>query len=181
MWILLAVVVVLVLWYVMTYNSLISLRTMCEEAFSTMDVYLKKRYDLIPNLVNTVKGYTKHESETLENVVKARSLAMGAATPEDRMKAEGELGNALGRLLAITEAYPDLKANTNFVTMQNDLKTMENEIANSRKYYNGCVKTYNIKIQSIPTSIVASIAKFTVKPLFEITNSVERENVKVEF
>lgn len=182
MWIAVIVVVVLILlWFIATYNGLVRLRTMVEEAFSTMDVYLKKRYDLIPNLVSTVKGYASHESDTLENVVKARSMAMGAGTPEDRIKAEGELSQALGRLLAITEAYPDLKANQNFLSLQADLKNMEGEIASSRKYYNGCVKNYNIKIQSIPSNIVASIGGFGPKALFEVTNSEERENVKVEF
>ena len=183
MWwiIVLVVVILLILWFISAYNGLVRLRTMCEEAYSTMDIYMKKRYDLIPNLVNTVKGYTKHESETLENVVKARSLAMGAATPDDRMKAEGELSQALGRLLSITEAYPDLKANDSFLSLQGDLRMMESEIANSRKYYNGCVKKYNIKTQSIPTNIVASIGGFMPKSLFEITNTIERENVKVEF
>lgn len=182
MWIIvLAVVVVIILWFIATYNGLVKLRTMVEEAFSTMDVYLKKRYDLIPNLVNTVKGYAKHESETLESVVQARSMAMNAGSGEERIKAEGELSQALGRLLAISEAYPDLKANQNFMSLQNDLRVMEQEIANSRKYYNGCVKSYNIKIQSIPSNIVASVGGFTLKPLFEVSDTAQRENVKVEF
>ncbi len=179
--IVLAVFAVLILWYIVTYNGFIRLRTMCEEAFSTMDVYLKKRVDLIPNLVNTVKGYTQHEAETLEKVVQARSMAMKATDTKEKIKAEGELSAALGRLLAISEAYPDLKANSNFLSLQNDLKTMEQEIANSRKYYNGCVKNYNIKIQSIPSNIVASMAHFEMMPLFEVSDEADRENVKVEF
>lgn len=180
-WIVLGVVVVAVVWYVVTYNSFVSLNVKCEEAYSTMDIYLKKRYDLIPNLVETVKGYAKHESETLESVIAARGAAVSANTPEAKAAAESTLNGALSRLLAISESYPDLKANANFADLQSQLQQMENEIANSRKYYNGVVKSFNIKCQSIPSNIVASMAHFTVKPLFEITNDVERANVKVQF
>ena len=180
-WIVLGVVAVLAFWFITTYNGFVSLNVKCEEAYSTMDVYLKKRYDLIPNLVETVKGYAKHEASTLESVVAARGAAVNAKTPEAKAMAEGTLNSALSRLMAISESYPDLKANANFVDLQNQLQKMENEIANSRKYYNGVVKSYNIKCQSIPSNIVASMAHFTVKPLFEITNEVERANVKVQF
>ena len=180
-WILLILVALVLVWYVTTYNSFVSLNVKCEEAYSTMDIYLKKRYDLIPNLVETVKGYAKHESETLESVVAARGAAVNAKTPEAKAAAEGTLNNALSRLMVISESYPELKANANFVDLQKQLQQMENEIANSRKYYNGVVKTYNIKCQSIPSNLVASLAHFTVKPLFEITNEVERANVKVQF
>ena len=180
-WILLILVALVLVWYVTTYNSFVSLNVKCEEAYSTMDIYLKKRYDLIPNLVETVKGYAKHESETLESVVAARGAAVSAKTPEAKAAAEGTLNNALSRLMVISESYPELKANANFVDLQKQLQQMENEIANSRKYYNGVVKTYNIKCQSIPSNLVASLAHFTVKPLFEITNEVERANVKVQF
>ena len=180
-WTLLILVALVLVWYVTTYNSFVSLNVKCEEAYSTMDIYLKKRYDLIPNLVETVKGYAKHESETLESVVAARGAAVSAKTPEAKAAAEGTLNNALSRLMVISESYPELKANANFVDLQKQLQQMESEIANSRKYYNGVVKTYNIKCQSIPSNLVASIAHFTVKPLFEITNEVERANVKVQF
>ena len=180
-WILLILVALVLVWYVTTYNSFVSLNVKCEEAYSTMDIYLKKRYDLIPNLVETVKGYAKHESETLESVVAARGAAVSAKTPEAKAAAEGTLNNALSRLMVISESYPELKANANFVDLQKQLQQMESEIANSRKYYNGVVKTYNIKCQSIPSNLVASMAHFTVKPLFEITNEVERANVKVQF
>lgn len=180
-WIVLGIVAVLAVWYISTYNGFVSLNVKCEEAYSTMDIYLKKRYDLIPNLVETVKGYAKHESQTLENVVAARKMAVNANTPEEKAAAEGTLSGALSRLLAVSESYPELKANSNFLDLQNQLKTMESEIANSRKYYNGVVKSYNIKCQSIPSSIVASLAHFQVRPLFEITNEAERENVKVQF
>lgn len=180
-WIVLGVVVLILIWFVATYNGFISLRTKCEEAFSTMDVYLKKRYDLIPNIVETVKGYAKHESETLEGVIAARAKAVSATSDSEKLEAEANLSGALGRLMAISESYPDLKANQNFLDLQNQLKLMETEIASSRKYYNGVVKSYNIKCQSIPSNIVAGICGFTPKPLYEITNDVERENVKVQF
>ena len=180
-WIVLGILALILVWYVVTYNSFVSLNVKCDEAYSTMDIYLKKRYDLIPNLVETVKGYAKHESVTLENVVAARGMAVNARTPQEKAAAEGTLSGALSRLMAISESYPELKANTNFLDLQNQLKTMESEIANSRKYYNGVVKSYNIKCQSIPSSIVASLAHFQTRPLFEITDQAERANVKVQF
>ena len=180
-WIVLGIVALVVVWYIVTYNGFVSLNVKCEEAYSTMDIYLKKRYDLIPNLVETVKGYAKHESVTLENVIAARSMAVSARTPEEKASAEGTLNSALSRLMAASESYPDLKANANFADLQRQLQQMESEIANSRKYYNGVVKSFNIKCQSIPSSIVASLAHFTVKPLFEITDEAERANVKVQF
>ena len=181
LWIVLGVVGVLAIYLVATYNGFISLRNTVEEAFSTMDVYLKKRYDLIPNLVETVKGYAKHEASTLENVINARNNAMSAQTMEDSLAAQGELQKTLGRLFALAENYPDLKANTNFMDLQNQLSVIEGEIANSRTYYNGTVKTFNIKVESFPSNIVASIFKFTRKPLYEVDDVEERKNVKVEF
>jgi len=175
------ILAVLVLWFVATYNGFVSGGNKVEEAFSTMDVYLQKRYDLIPNLVETVKGYAKHEKETLDAVVSARSAAHGASNIEDKLKAEGELTNALGRLLMITEAYPDLKANTNFLNLQNDLQGMEGEIASARKFYNAVVKDYNIKVESIPSNIIAGLFNFKKKPMFEIADESQRQNVKVEF
>ncbi len=177
-----AVVIVLVLiWVASTHNKLVALRNNVEEAFSTMDVYLKKRYDLIPNLVETVKGYSKHESETLEKVIAARNMAVNAKGIEDKIKSEGELTGALKTLFAVAESYPDLKANTNFIDLQESLKGIEGEIANSRKYYNGCVKVYNTKTEVFPSNIVAGIFKFERKSLFEVSDSAERENVKVQF
>lgn len=176
--VILAVVVILVLWCVSIYNSLIKLKNQVEEAFSTMDVYLKKRFDLIPNIVETVKGYAKHEAETLEKVIAARNSAVSA---DDKIKAEGEIQGALKNLFAVAEAYPDLKANQNFLSLQNSLKEIENDIANSRKYYNGVVKNYNIKTELFPSSIIAGMFKFERKPLFEVSDATERENVKVEF
>lgn len=179
--IILAIVIVLGFILVSIYNGLIRLRNMVEEAFSTMDVYLKKRYDLIPNLVETVKGYASHESETLEAVIAARNKAVSAGTDEARLQAEGDLSQVMGRLFALTESYPDLKANVNFMDLQQQLKAIETEIAQSRKYYNGTVRTYNTKREVFPNNIFAGMFGFTKKPLFEVTNEVERENVKVSF
>lgn len=177
----LAVVALLVLFVISTYNGLIRLRNIVEEAFSTMDVYMKKRYDLIPNLVETVKGYAKHESETLEAVIAARNKAQSATSPEAQIAAEGDLSQVMGRLFALTESYPDLKANTNFMDLQKQLQTIETEIAQSRKYYNGSVRTYNTKIEVFPNNLFAGMFGFTKKPMFEVTNAEERENVKVSF
>ncbi|MCR4568404.1 MAG: LemA family protein [Pseudobutyrivibrio sp.] len=176
-----AVLALILLWAIGTYNSLVKLRTQVEEGFSTMDVYLKKRFDLIPNLVSTVKGYAKHEAETLEKVVAARNSAYASGNQAEIAKAEGELTTTLKSLFALAESYPDLKANTNFIDLQNSLKAIEDDIANARKYYNGTVKTYNTKIQLFPTSIIAGIGNFTKFTFFEVSDSAERENVKVEF
>ncbi|MCR5196477.1 MAG: LemA family protein [Pseudobutyrivibrio sp.] len=179
--IILAVIALIVVWAIGTYNSLVRLRTQVEEGFSTMDVYLKKRFDLIPNLVSTVKGYAKHEAETLEKVIAARNSAYASGNKEDIAQAEGQLTTTLKSLFALAESYPDLKANTNFIDLQNSLKAIEEDIANARKYYNGTVKTYNTKIQLFPTSIIAGICHFEKFPFFEVSDSAERENVKVEF
>lgn len=174
------VVVLIVLWAISTYNTLIKMRNNYEEAFSTMDVFLKKRYDLIPNIVETVKGYAKHESETLEKVIKARNSAIQATSAEDKINADGQLTNALKSIFALSEAYPDLKANTNFMNLQNQLQKIEEEIAGSRRYYNAVVKTYNTKTEVFPSSIIASMSNHTKKPLY-IINEEQRENVKVQF
>lgn len=137
---LLLVAIIVGVYVFSTYNGFISLKNKCEEAFSTMDVYLTKRYDLIPNLVETVKGYASHEKETLDSVVAARNKAMSANTVEAKIEAEQGLAGTLGRLFALSENYPDLKANTNFLDLQSQLQLMESEIANARKYYNGVVK-----------------------------------------
>ena len=181
-WIILGVIVVaLVIWLASSYNGFVKIRNLAEEAFATMDVYLKKRYDLIPNFVETVKGYAKHESETLEKVIVARNLAAGATTSEDRIKNDNLLNGTLKSLFAIAEDYPDLKANANFSALQKELSAIEDEIANSRKYYNGVIKTYNTKVELFPGNIVAGIFGFKRKPLYEVGNEAERENVKVQF
>ena len=182
MWIILLVVLaVLIIWFIATYNGFVSLKNKVEEAFSTMDVYLVKRYDLIPNLVETVKGYAAHQKETLEKVVSARSLAMNAHSMDEKIAQEQNLSGLLGRLLAISESYPDLKANTNFIDLQRQLKDMEGEIANARKYYNGVVKAFNTRTETIPSNLIAGICGFKKMPLFVVKDEAQRENVKVSF
>ena len=175
------IIVILVFAFIGMYNGLVKLRNIVEEAFSTMDVYMKKRFDLIPNIVETVKGYAGHEKETLERVVQARSIAQTASTPEARIQGENQLSGALKSLFAISEGYPQLRANENFMNLQRQLQDVEMDIANARKYYNGAVRTYNTKTEVFPNSIVASMFRFTRKPLYEIADAAERENVKVEF
>lgn len=169
------------LYTICTYNKLVKMRIQVDEAFSTMDVYLKKRYDLIPNIVATVKGYAKHEKETLDAVIKARNLAVAATDTNEKVQANNQISTALRGLFAIAESYPELKANANFLSLQNDLKSIENEIANSRKYYNAVVRDYNVKCQSFPANIIAKIFKFKTRELYEIDSPEERKNVKVEF
>lgn len=179
--VILAIVVVVALWLVSTYNSFVKLKVTAEEGYSTMDVYLKKRYDLIPNLVETVKGYAKHEKETLQNVIAARNSAMNATSVQEKAQAETELNKTLKTIFALSESYPDLKANQNFVSLQQQLQQMEQDIANARKYYNATVKMLNVKVQSFPSNVVANMFKFTKRDMFEVTDANERENVKVEF
>ena len=180
-WIVLAIVVLLAIWLVSSYNKFVKSRNLAEEAFSTMDVYLKKRYDLIPNFVETVKGYAKHESETLEKVIAARNMAANSATSEERIKNDNILSGALKSLFAVAEAYPELKANANFAALQNELSQIEDEIANSRKYYNGVIKKYNTEIEMFPSNLAAKLFGFSRKPLYEVSDAAERENVKVQF
>ena len=163
------------------YNSFIKLKNSCEEAFSTMDVYMKKRFDLIPNLVETVKGYASHEKETLEKVMAARNGVQSAATVEEKMAQENVLTGTLKSLFAVAEAYPDLKANTNFLDLQNQLNLVEEDIENSRKYYNAVVKQFNTKCEVFPSNLIAGIFHFEKKPMFEVEAQEERQNVKVSF
>ncbi len=170
----------LVLWGVGIYNRLITLRNLKDEGFATMDVYMKKRYDLIPNLVETVKGYASHERETFEKVVEARSKAMGAQNLEERAQGENMLTGTLKSLFALAENYPELKANTNFLDLQAQLQKVEEDIAQSRKYYNAVVKDYNTRTELFPGSIVAGMFGFKKGEYFEIETG-ERENVRVSF
>lgn len=179
-WIIIAIVVLLILWFVTTFNALTGLKQRVAEAFSTMDVYLKKRFDLIPNLVETVKGYATHEKETLENVIKARNTYLSATNPQEAIDSANQITGALSKLFSLTESYPDLKANENFLQMQQDLRLSEEDIANARKFYNACVRQYNGKVLMIPSNIVAAICGFKTAPMFEAA-SEERENVKVKF
>ena len=156
------------------------MKNLVEEGWSTIDVQLKKRYDLIPNLVETVKGYAKHESGTLEKVIAARNAAM-TASGDAKLAAENALSGTLKSLFALQESYPDLKANTNFIDLQNQLKQIENEIASARRYYNGTVKEFNNKIQMFPSNLVAGMMHLEKRAYFELDSEEERKNVKVQF
>ena len=179
--ILVVVIVVLLLVFIGMYNSLVKLRNTVEEAFSTMDVYMKRRFDLIPNLVETVRGYASHERETLEKVIQARNLVQSAGTQEDMMYGESALSGALKSLFAVAEGYPQLRANESFLDLQRQLKAAEDDIAYARKYYNGTVRMYNIRTEIFPSSVVAAMFRFKRKPLYEVADEAERENVKVQF
>lgn len=179
--IVLVIVVVLAIWLVSAYNGFVKLRNKVEEAFAAMDVSLKKRYDLIPNYVETVKGYAKHESETLEKVIVARNAAMSSTSPEEQIANDNILSGTLKSLFALSEAYPDLKANQNFLQLQDQLQRIEEEIAGSRRYYNGVVNKFNTSIEMFPGNILAGIFGFKRKPLYEVNDAQERENVKVSF
>ena len=173
--------IILIIWIWATYNAFVRLKNNVDESYSTMDVYMKKRYDLIPNLVETVKGYAKHEEKTLEGVMQARYSCMSANNIEEKAKYENMLTGTLKSLFAVSENYPNLKADQNVIDLQNSLKTLEEEIATSRKYYNGCVKTYNIKRESFPSNMIAKWFKFEKRDLFEITEAEERVAPKVDF
>ncbi len=175
------VIIVLLLLYVAgTYNSLVSLRNKVRDQWSQIDVVLKNRNDLIPNVVETVKGYAKHEKETLNAVIEARNKATSATTSEEEMKAAGEVTQALGRLFALAESYPDLKANQNFMDLQANLKEIEEKIRFARQFYNDTVLSYQNKIEMFPSNIVANMFGFKPEAFFEATEE-ERKNVQVKF
>jgi len=169
--------VLIVIFLIASYNGLVSLRTRSEEAWSDIDVQLKRRYDLIPNLVQTVKGYAKHEKEVFEKVTEARSAAMNAQGIKDQQKAENSLTQALKSVFAVAESYPDLKASENFLQLQGELTDAENKIEAARRFYNANVRDLNIKIQSFPTNIIAGTFKFVKKDLFEL-DAVDKEAAK---
>lgn len=176
-----AVLISLFIAFFAMYNNLVKLSVTADEGFSTMDVYLKQRYDLIPNLVNTVKGYLKHEKETLENIVKLRASAISATTNDEKVKINNELTQAVGKLIAVAEAYPDLKANANFIELQHSLEKIEQDIVNGRKYYNASIRDYNKACRTFPSVIVAKIFKFEPREMFVIEDQKQREPVIVEF
>ena len=180
LWIVLGIVVLLLIYVFATYNSLVGLRNRVEEAFSTMDVYLKKRWDLIPNIVETVKGYAKHEKDTLEEVVSLRNGAYDKMSTDDKVEVNNKLSQGITKLMAIAEAYPDLKANENFKDLSGQLAKVEEDIANARKYYNGAARIMNDKVAMFPSNIIANMFGFKKQKMFE-ANENERENVKVEF
>ena len=179
--IILGVIVALSAFIIGIYNRLIKLRTNVSEAWSGIDVQLKKRYDLIPNLIETVKGYVTHERETLESVTQARVAAINARGIENQQNAENQLTRAMSGLFAVAERYPDLKANTNFLQMQQDLSAVEQDIERARRYYNGSVRDQNILIDSFPSNMVAGAFGFTKSPFFELETEAERAAPKVSF
>ena len=179
-WILVGILVLVIILLVLGYNDLIKLRNMVKDQWSQIDVLLKRRCDLIPNLVETVKGYAKHEKDTLEAVINARNKSVTANSINDSTVANSELTGALNKLFALSEAYPDLKANTNFIDLQKNLKETEDKIAYSRQFYNDTVLKYNNKVEMVPTNIVASLFGFKKYDFFEILDE-ERQVTKVKF
>ena len=175
------IVAVAVLWIILAYNGFIRLINRAKEAWADIDVQLKRRYDLIPNLVNTVKGYAKHESSAFENVTKARAMAMGAGTLAEKGQAENMLTGALKSIFALAEAYPDLKANQNFLELQKELSDTENKIQAARRFYNTNIRDLNTKIESFPNNIIASVFRFSQMEFFELEETSARGPVEVKF
>ncbi len=176
-----ALLVLIVLAVIGVYNALVRLRNQVDNAWSQIDVQLKRRHDLIPNLVETARGYMKHERETFEAITKARSAAMGAKTVSEAAQAEGQLAEALSRFMLVVENYPDLKANQNFLALQEELTSTENKIAFARQNYNDQVLFYNNRIQMFPSNLVAGMFAFTKRDFFEVQTAAEREAPKVSF
>ena len=183
LYVVIGIVAILLIIFIATYNALVRLRNQVKNAWAQIDVQLKRRYDLVPNLVETVKGYTRHERETLEAVTNARNLAQQVASSGvgERAKAEGELSSALARLLVVVENYPDLKASQNFLALQEELTSTENRIGFSRQYYNDSVLRYNNRTQVFPSNIIANMTGFKAGEFFEVTVTAEREAPKVKF
>ncbi|KAA0257343.1 LemA family protein [Deferribacter autotrophicus] len=179
-YIIIGLIILLFLMLIYYYNKFVKLKNQVDESWSGIDVQLKRRYDLIPNLVETVKEYAKHEKETLENVVKARNMAMNAKNVEEKAQAENMLTGALKTIFALAENYPDLKANKNFLNLQNTLSEIEDNIQNARRYYNAVVRDYNILCEAFPSVIIANMFGFKKREFFEIEEA-ERKNVKVKF
>ena len=180
--ILLILLAIIILWVIFAFNGFISLRNRTEEAWADIEVQLKRRYDLIPNLVNTVKGYATHESTAFEKISEARSEAMGAKTMGEHSKGEAMLGAAVTGLFGIAEAYPELKANTNFLELQRELSDTENKIQASRRFYNTNVRDLNTKVQSFPGNVIAKMFSFTKKEFFDLADDdVAQKNVEVKF
>ncbi|MDO8593027.1 MAG: LemA family protein [bacterium] len=180
-WIVLAIIVVIIFAVIAMYNSLVRLKVRVEEAWSDIDVQLKRRYDLIPNLVETVKGYAAHERETFDAVIKARNQAMQAGTAEDKAQAENALSQTLKSIFALAEAYPDLKANQNFLELQRELTDTEDKIQAARRFYNGNVRDFNTKLQVFPTNVMAGMLGFKAREFFGIEDEKEKEAVQVKF
>ncbi|MCI6992594.1 MAG: LemA family protein [Bacillota bacterium] len=175
------VVVILAFWLISAYNNFVKMKNKIEEAFATMDVYLKKRWDLVPNLVNTVKGYAEHEKSTFDAITKLRSKSYDSMSANEKVETNQALGGMLGTLIATAEAYPELKANQNFLELQKNLNELENDIADSRKYYNGCVRQMNTAVESFPSNIIAGMFHFEKYRMYEVDDASERQNVVVDF
>lgn len=178
-YLIIAIIVILLIYIISTYNKLIKLRHIVEEAFSIMDVYLKKRWDLVPNLVEVVKGYAKHEKDIIEKVTKLRTDTYQNMSINNKIDVNNQLEQGISKILLISENYPELKANQNFLKLSKELIQIEDEIANSRKYYNGSVRIFNTKIQIFPNNIISKIFSFKETNMFE-ANADERNNVKVD-
>ena len=179
MWYIIGVIIIIIIYALVQYNSFVKLNNKVREAFSTMDVYLKKRWDLIPNIVETVKGYAKHEKDTLKEVIELRNGVYDKMSDDEKIKTNEQLSNNINRMMALAESYPELKASDNFKDLSEQLTKVEDDIANSRKYYNGVVRIYNNKVEMFPSNVFACIFMFKTKPMFEASAN-ERENVKVE-
>ena len=179
--ILLLLIVSIAILLIFIYNGFVSKRNQADEAFSSIDVILKKRFDLIPNLVETVKGYASHERETLESVVNLRSQGLNAQTNDEKMQLDKNLSQAVNKILVLSENYPDLKANANFIALQGELSEIETEIERSKRYFNGTVRDYNTAIESFPGNLMAASYGFHKKEFLELANVVERETPKVQF
>ena len=183
LWIIIGIIVILAFWIIGMYNGFVKAKIKIDNSWSDIHVFLKKRFDLIPNLVNTVKGYTAHESQTLEKVVQARNAA-AAVLPGDvqaSAQANQQLSGALRSLFAVAEAYPDLKANQNFLELQQALQNIETDLGNARRYYNATVRDYNTSIQQFPGVILANMTGFKPREFFELENQAEAQNVEVKF
>ncbi len=179
--VILAIITVVGIGVIGVYNSLVQLKNKVDEGWADIETQLKRRYDLIPNMVETVKGYAKHESKTLEAVTSARNIAMSAKTPEEKIQAENALSGTLKTLFAVAENYPELKANENFMDLQGTLREVEEKLQLSRRYYNATVRDFNTKVEMFPNNLIANLFHFVRRQFFEIENAQERENVKVSF
>ena len=177
-YLIIGVIALLVIYVLVTYNVFVKMKNRVDESFSTMDVYLKKRWDLIPNIVETVKGYAKHEKSTLSDVIKLRNGAYDNMSSDEKIKANQQLSKGITKIMALAEQYPDLKANENFKDLSTQLTKIEDEIANSRKYYNATVRDYNNKVEMFPSNIIAKLLGYKSKSMFEASKE-ERQNIKV--
>lgn len=180
LYIILGIIGIIGLMLIIIYNTLIQAKMRVDEAFATMDVYLKKRFDLVPNLVESCKGYMKHESETLKNLVELRNSVLDCKNEKQKLKAEAELSNGISKIFALAENYPDLKANTNFISLNEQMAKTEEDIAQARKYYNAVVRIYNTKVCLFPTNIFAGMLGFSQREMFEISET-ERASIRISF